>query len=168
MEHRVTVLGEIEKTSGFAASNTYIMFEVLLPEEGWIFEDVNEYEMYGQTRDSTVEYNKRKSVTHTSSGRVDVNIDNEDEDTTMFTSHFCFPFDYQFKAKDVNMRESRPTLLLQVNSVDEWNRHRIEGYGFIKFPMETGYHTIEVDTWRPRASLDSEIHSFFLGGSVRI
>jgi hypothetical protein len=25
-----------------------------------------------------------------------------------------------------------------------------------------------VQTWRPRASLDSEIYSFFLGGSVRI
>ena len=57
---------------------------------------------------------------------------------------------------------------MQVNSVDEWNRHRIEGYGFVRMPMQNGYHTIEVDTWRPRASLDSEIHSFFLGGSVRI
>ena len=25
-----------------------------------------------------------------------------------------------------------------------------------------------IDTWRPRASLDTEVHSFFLGGSVRI
>jgi len=25
-----------------------------------------------------------------------------------------------------------------------------------------------VNTWRPRASLSSEIHSYFLGGSVRI
>ena len=25
-----------------------------------------------------------------------------------------------------------------------------------------------IETWRPRASLDTEIHSFFLGGSVRI
>jgi len=63
---------------------------------------------------------------------------------------------------------SRPTLLMQVNSVDSWNRHRIEGYGFCRFPLDPGYHQIEVDTWRPRASLDCEIHSFFLGGSVRI
>ena len=27
---------------------------------------------------------------------------------------------------------------------------------------------LAAETWRPRASLDSEIHSFFLGGSVRI
>ena len=35
-------------------------------------------------------------------------------------------------------------------------------------PKDPGYHRIEVDAWRPRASLDAEIHSFFLGGSVRI
>lgn len=34
--------------------------------------------------------------------------------------------------------------------------------------MDPGYHQIEVDTWRPRSSIDTEIHSFFLGGSVRI
>lgn len=35
-------------------------------------------------------------------------------------------------------------------------------------PETAGYHKIEVETWRPRGSLDSEIHSFFLGGSIRI
>jgi len=69
MEHRVTVLGEIVKATGFAAQNTYIMYEVLLPSDGWIFEDINEYEMYGIIRDNTVEYNKRNSVTHISLGK---------------------------------------------------------------------------------------------------
>jgi Meckel syndrome type 1 protein len=66
------------------------------------------------------------------------------------------------------MHSARPYLLLQINSVDEWARHRIEGYGFVRFPDTPGYHQITVNTWRPRASLDTEIHSFFLGGSVRI
>jgi hypothetical protein len=35
-------------------------------------------------------------------------------------------------------------------------------------PLDPGYHEIEIDTWRPRGSLSSEIHSFFLGGSIRI
>ena len=35
-------------------------------------------------------------------------------------------------------------------------------------PIDPGYHELEIDTWRPRGSLMSEIHSFFLGGSVRI
>jgi hypothetical protein len=66
MNHRVTVLGEIVKASGFDAPNVYIIYKMMLPAEDWIFEDVNEYEMYGMTRDDTVEYNKRKSVTHIS------------------------------------------------------------------------------------------------------
>ena len=168
MEHRVTCLGEIVKATGFQAEDTYIMYDVLLPEQGWIFEDVNEYEMYGVIRDTTVEYNKRNSVTHVSKAKTHFSSDPEDGETTTMTSHFCFPFDFQFKAKDSAMEYQRPYILLQVNSVDSWNRHRIEGYGFVKMPLSPGYHSIEVSTWRPRASLDSEIHSFFLGGSVRL
>jgi hypothetical protein len=52
--------------------------------------------------------------------------------------------------------------------VDGWGRHRIEGYSFVRMPETAGYHKIEVETWRPRGSLNSEIHSFFLGGSIRI
>lgn len=62
----------------------------------------------------------------------------------------------------------RPHLLFQVNSVDSWNRHRIEGYGFLRLPMEPGYHQMDLETWRPRGSITTEIHSFFLGGSVRV
>lgn len=168
MEHRVTVLGEIVKTSGFQAESTYIMFEVLLPTDGWIFEDINEYEMYGIIRDNTVEYNKRNTVTHVSRGYLEQSNDHRDMDINRYVSHFSFPFDYQFKAKNSNMFNNRPYILMQVNSVDSWNRHRIEGYGFVRLPTTMGYHKITVSTWRPRASLESEIHSFFLGGSVRI
>jgi len=93
MSTRVTVMGEIVSATGFSTPDTYVMFETLLPEEGWVFEDVNEYEIFGQVRDSTVEYNKRKSVTQISSGRVIPTEDMEDEDTTKFESHFSFPFD---------------------------------------------------------------------------
>lgn len=94
MEHRVTVLGEISKVTGFQSPNTYVMFEVLVPSEGWIFEDINEYEMYGIIRDNTVEYNKRNSVTHLSQGVVVKSSLNNLEEEEVFESHFCFPFDY--------------------------------------------------------------------------
>ena len=42
--HRVTALGEIVSAVGFQAANTYISFQMLLPEEGWQFEDQNDYE----------------------------------------------------------------------------------------------------------------------------
>lgn len=38
----------------------------------------------------------------------------------------------------------------------------------MRLPQEAGYHQITVESWRPRGSLQSEIHSFFLGGSIRI
>jgi len=124
--------------------------------------------MQGIHLDQFVEFNKKSSVTHVSTGAVEYTEDLEDEDTTKFTSHFCFPFDYQFLVKESAIKNNCPYLLLQVNSKDSWNRHRIEGYGFIRFPLNPGYHEVKVETWRPRASLESEIHSFFLGGSARI
>ena len=99
MTNRVTVMGEIVSAEGFHTPDVYIMYEVLLPEEGWIYEDVNEYELYGIQRDEFMEFNKRKSVTQVSKGRIECSDDVEDEDTTKFVSHFCFPFDYQFLAK---------------------------------------------------------------------
>lgn len=71
MNHRVTCNGEIVSVDGFQAQNTYIMFQILLPDQGWLFEDVNDQEMYGVQMDNHSEFNKRKCVTHTSQGRVD-------------------------------------------------------------------------------------------------
>ena len=59
-------------------------------------------------------------------------------------------------------------MLFQVNSQDSWGRNRIEGYGFLEIPSEEGHHTIKVQTWWPRGNLFAEIHSFFLGGSIKI
>lgn len=106
-------------------------------------------------------------MTHLSKATVKL-VDNEDcIEGTEFVSHFGFPIDLQFLAKPQNF-ENRPYLLLQVNSVDSWGRHRIEGYSFARLPQTAGYHKVEVETWRPRGSLNSEIHSFFLGGSIRM
>ena len=42
--HRVTMIGEIVSAVGFQSSSTYVSFQMLLPEEGWQFEDQNEFE----------------------------------------------------------------------------------------------------------------------------
>ena len=106
-------------------------------------------------------------MTHLSKATVEIIDDADYVEGTQYVSHFSFPLDFQFMAQSDSM-EKRPYMLLQVNSVDSWGRHRIEGYGFVRFPAEPGYHKLEVETWRPRGSLGSEIHSFFLGGSIRI
>jgi hypothetical protein len=43
---------------------------VFLP-EGWTFEDYNEYETYGITREETTEFNKRQSSTHIAKANVE-------------------------------------------------------------------------------------------------
>ena len=106
-------------------------------------------------------------MTHTSQATVELVDDTDAVEGTQYVSHFSFPLDFQLLAQTDKMAD-RPYLLLQVNSIDSWGRHRVEGYGFVRFPSEPGYHKIEVETWRPRGSLQSEIHSFFLGGSIRI
>jgi hypothetical protein len=52
------LIGEIISASGFDDENSYIFYEVFLP-EGWTFEDYNEYETYGISREETSEFNKR-------------------------------------------------------------------------------------------------------------
>lgn len=106
-------------------------------------------------------------MTHLSKASVERIEDDGNVEGTHYVSHFSFPLDFQFLAHEDKVQE-RPYLLLQVNSVDAWGRHRIEGYGFARFPSEPGFHKITVETWRPRGSLHSDIHSFFLGGSIRI
>lgn len=113
LDHRVTVIGEVMSATGFTAQNTYIMFQVLLPEQGsWVFEDISVRELgdyFARTEYS--EFNKRKCVTHVSAGRIDSAFDVEDEDTTKYTSHFAFPFDYQFLAKESCTVTERPHIV---------------------------------------------------------
>ena len=79
--------------------NRYCFYEVFL-HEGWTFEDYNEYETYGVTREDTTEFNKRASSTHISLANVEPSEDPENPEGTQFVSHFCFPFDFQFLAKE--------------------------------------------------------------------
>ena len=55
---RVTCLGEIVKTSGFNAEQTYCFFETFVP-DGWAFEDSNAYESFDTVRDEHAENNKK-------------------------------------------------------------------------------------------------------------
>ena len=82
--------------------------------------------------------------------------------------HFCFPVLWCFEVTQEGLAKQWPEVLVQVNSCDTWNRHRIQGYGFLKIPNTSGFKKIKVRTWRPMESNYNETHSFFLGGSTRI
>ena len=72
-------------------------------------------------------------MTHVSRARVELIDDTDMVEGTQYVSHFSFPLDFQFIAQR-RVSEERPCLLLQVNSIDSWGRHRTEGYGFVRFP----------------------------------
>ena len=54
-------------------------------------------------------------------------------------------------------------MIFQVNSLDAWDRYRIEGYGFFEMPKTPGTHNIEVKTWKPLQSTEAQEKSFFIG-----
>ena len=64
---------------------------------------------------------------------------------------------------------SWPTLFLEVLSVDQWERFRTEGYGYITLPNKAGTHDITVNTWRPTGnSLVPKMRRYFIGGSPEL
>ena len=64
---------------------------------------------------------------------------------------------------------SWPTLFLEVLSVDQWERFRTEGYGYITLPNKAGTHDVTVNTWRPTGnSLVPKMRRYFIGGSPEL
>lgn len=64
---------------------------------------------------------------------------------------------------------SWPTLFLEVLSVDQWERFRTEGYGYVTLPNKAGTHDITVNTWRPTGNgLVPKMRRFFIGGSPEL
>lgn len=59
-----------------------------------------------------------------------------------------------------------PTIYVQVGSVDSWDRHRVEGYGYARLPETVGGHEVDIQTWVPSASIRDELKSAFVGGGA--
>jgi Meckel syndrome type 1 protein len=56
-----------------------------------------------------------------------------------------------------------PTIVVQINSLDAWDRFRIEGYGFFELPRTVGTHHLEIKTYKPLQSVDTQQYQFFVG-----
>ena len=62
-----------------------------------------------------------------------------------------------------------PHLLLEVQSIDSWSRHSINGYGYMQLPMTTGPSHHNIGCWRPTGSTQyEEMRRFFIGGSSEL
>ena len=87
-----------------------------------------------------------------------------------------------------------PRVLVEISSQDYWDRHRVEGYGYLDIPRKSGQwqmkfcllpstfiliclfcfavigqHEVTVETWRPvgRPVID-QMNRFFIGGPPEI
>ena len=66
-------------------------------------------------------------------------------------------------------RDVCPTIYFEVNSVDYWNRHRIEGYGLLHLDLDRNVEgEICVSIWRPIGTIREEMRRFFIGGGKRL
>lgn len=158
--NRVNIFGEITKLENFSADKLYLFYEFDLP-LGWKIDDENEYyEIYKQENVIEEDINKLKSVTHKVKGRID------DSGDTSYS--LAFPFELELLAYDRIINETWPKILIQINSIDSWNRQRIEGYTFINIPNKSGFYQIKVPCYAPIEDLSMNIFSYFLGGSRRI
>lgn len=63
---------------------------------------------------------------------------------------------------------SAPSILIQVSSKHNFQRHIVEGYGFVKLPTAPGTYEFNVKTWVPKGGIRSEMRNYFIGGAYRL
>uniref|UniRef100_A0AAY5EUN8 MKS transition zone complex subunit 1 n=1 Tax=Electrophorus electricus TaxID=8005 RepID=A0AAY5EUN8_ELEEL len=62
-----------------------------------------------------------------------------------------------------------PVLYFKVLSLDFWQRHRTEGYGYLVIPSTPGYRRVTCPTWRPlQTGTVAELRRFFIGGAPEL
>eukprot|EP01112_Ceratiomyxa_fruticulosa_P012342 TRINITY_DN340_c1_g2_i1.p1 TRINITY_DN340_c1_g2~~TRINITY_DN340_c1_g2_i1.p1 ORF type:complete len:592 (-),score=105.24 TRINITY_DN340_c1_g2_i1:1141-2916(-) len=98
-------------------------------------------------------------ISHIASTSYDIS------DPSKSVAHFCFPFELHLEG---NPENALPHLYFIVNSYDEWERHRVVGYGYMSLPVTPGRHYYDIKTWRPKGSVYSQLKSYFIGGSPEL
>jgi hypothetical protein len=63
---------------------------------------------------------------------------------------------------------ANPILFLQVCSLDDWERHNVEGYGFLMLDGRAGSSTEWVPTWRAQGDSIQSMRRFFTGSGAEL
>ncbi|KAK1787530.1 hypothetical protein P4O66_016032, partial [Electrophorus voltai] len=144
---RLIVNGEIVSAQGYEYDNLYVHFFLELP-NSW----------------STASFQSLSGVTQTCRTRT------FGKDNVAF---FSYPFSFEsFFRKEDESEASLPlwpVLYFKVLSLDFWQRHRTEGYGYLVIPSTPGYHRVTCPTWRPlQTGTVAELRRFFIGGAPEL
>jgi len=160
--NRVNIFGEISKTEDFTEENLYVFYEFDLP-VGWKVDNENEYYLIYKSENIVEEnINKLKSISQTSRLYCDPEGDRN------YIHNFSLPFELELLAHETIYKSFTPKLLLQINSIDKYGRHKIQGYGFIQVPFESGFYNFKIPCYKPIEDNYMKVFSFFLGGSRKI
>ncbi|OMJ83064.1 hypothetical protein SteCoe_16100 [Stentor coeruleus] len=160
MGAKVYIIGELLSAKNFEEDNIYVFLETKLP-EGWEYNTEDYDDPRIKESDESDLINRTRNITQISKA-VPTGFKRKP------ISYFSFPLAWSFMASDSALLEEWPKVSVQVNSADSWGKHKILGYGFLQFPPKPGFYQISVPTCRPVENLYSEVHSFYLGGSVRV
>jgi Meckel syndrome type 1 protein len=158
---KVYIMGELTSAKNFEEDNIYISLETRLPSEEWEFNTEDYDDPRIQPEDQSDLINRVESITHTSRS---IPFGQKRKPV----SYFSFPLAWSLRASDSALLSEWPKVCIKVNSVDSWGKHKILGYGFLEFPPQAGFYKLSIPTCRPVEDLYSEVHSFYLGGSVRV
>ncbi|KAL7640352.1 UNVERIFIED_CONTAM: hypothetical protein RMT77_008623 [Armadillidium vulgare] len=61
-----------------------------------------------------------------------------------------------------------PRIIIQVYSLDQYNRVDLCGYGLVHVPMKPGVHSLLCYTWRPCGTFTEEMKRSWLGGGPQL
>lgn len=178
---RVNLFGEISQLSEFTADSLYLFYEFILP-VGWKIDNENTYSLiYKQEKQRQENLNRLKSISQTSTGYVNdkafsffqskeysIYRGSDFKNLETLSHNFSLPFELELLGHNSILDTITPKLLIQINSVDWWDRHRIEGYSYINIPIKTGNFSLDLPCFKPKEDIYMKIYSYFLGGSRKI
>ena len=178
---RVNIFGEISHLTEFTSNNIYLFYEFILP-VGWKIDNENSNSIiYKQEKIHQENLNKLKSISQTSTGYINdktfsfsrskeysIFRGNDIKDLDTLTHNFSLPFELELLGHNSILNTITPKLLIQINSVDWWERHRIEGYTYVNIPIKTGNFSLDLPCFKPKEDTYMKIFSYFLGGSRKI
>ncbi len=193
---RMNIFGEIVSLSEFNEDHLYLFYEFFLP-LGYKVDDENEYYLIYKAENIEEEnINKTKSISQISEAYVEkypveseiiYDSNNPGDNQSSFNKfkryfmtgpkyvdqqlnkhNLALPFEVELLGHNLIIDKSPPKLLIQINSTDSYNRHRIEGYCFLNIPTHSGYFQFEVPCYKPKEDNYMKVFSFFLGGSRKI
>ena len=152
---RFHVLLEVVKASGFEADQLYIHYEVRLPpRDEWTWVNADKRNLTERAIEGVSQTVKTRVDQH---GKV--------------VAHFCFPIELELLYCNQTPSEEPfrvPQLLIQVKSRDRWERHRTEGYGFIRIAAKAGTYSRIVKTWKVGGSIRQKLAEHLIGGALHL